>query len=427
MARTVRDTKLESRAARERLKARGKPYWRELEPQCHLGYRRLSGKAGRWCVRHYAGQQTYQVETIATADDYSDADGVAVLSYRQAQATARQRMVDRAHHAGGKRAGPITVADAVEAYLGFLRDNRKTAADAAYRANAFILPILGAVEVQALTTERLRHWLAALANAPPRLRSRKGEAPRHAKADHSAEARRRRRSSANRVLTTIKGALNFAWREGLVPSDAAWRRVEPFENVDAARLRYLSVAEAKRLLNACDPEFRPLAEAALQTGARYGELARLQVHDFNPDAGTLAIRQSKSGTPRHIVLTDEGQRLFARWCAGRAGDALLFARADGRPWEKSAQGRPMRDACARAKIAPRIAFHGLRHTWASLSVMAGMPLMIVARNLGHRDTRMCERHYSHLSPSFEAESIRAHAPRFGSKPDKKVAALSRRA
>ena len=425
MARTVRDTKLESRAARERLKARGKPYWRELEPGCHLGYRRLSGKAGRWCVRHYAGQQTYQVETIATADDYSDADGVAVLSYRQAQAVARQRMVDRAHQAAGKR-GPITVADAVETYLGFLRDNRKTAADAAYRVNAFILPTLGAVEVSALTTEKLRHWLAALAATPPRRRSRKGEAPRHAKTDHSTEARRRRRSSANRVLTTLKAALNFVWREGHVPSDTAWRRVEPFENVDAARLRYLTLAEAKRLLNACEPEFRPLVEAALQTGARLGELVRLQVHDFNPDAGTLAIRESKTGAPRHVVLTDEGQRLFAQWCAGRAGDALLFARANGRPWEKSAQARPMREACARAKIEPPIAFHGLRHSWASLSVMAGMPLMIVARNLGHRDTRMCERHYSHLSPSFEAESIRAHAPRFGSKPDKKIAALVRR-
>ena len=40
---------------------------------------------------------------------------------------------------------------------------------------------------------------------------------------------------------------------------------------------------------AADVEFRPLVIAALQTGCRYQELARLKVADFNPDVGTLAI------------------------------------------------------------------------------------------------------------------------------------------
>jgi hypothetical protein len=42
-----------------------------------------------------------------------------------------------------------------------------------------------------------------------------------------------------------------------------------------------------------------------------------------------------------------------------------------------------------------------------------MPLMVVAKNLGHADTRMVERHYGHLAPSFVADAIRAGAPRFG--------------
>jgi integrase len=44
-------------------------------------------------------------------------------------------------------------------------------------------------------------------------------------------------------------------------------------------------------------------------------------------------------------------------------------------------------------------FHILRHTWASLAIMAGAPLMVVARNLGHAAKRMVERHYGHLAPS----------------------------
>ena len=77
----------------------------------------------------------------------------------------------------------------------------------------------------------------------------------------------------------------------------------------------------------------------------------------------------------------------------------------------------MREAVKRAKIAPSISFHGLRHTWASLAVMAGMPLMVVGRNLGHVDTRMVEKHYGHLAASYVADEVRKSAPKFGFKPN----------
>ena len=195
--------------------------------------------------------------------------------------------------------------------------------------------------------------------------------------------------------------------------------------MDAARIRYLTVAEAKRLTNSCDPEFRPLVQAALHTGARYSELTRLQAQDFNPNAGTLAVRQSKSGKARHIVLTNEGVALFRQLTAGKSGDELILPRPNGEPWGQAHQTRPMRDAVKRAKIAPSISFHGLRHTWASLSVQAGMPLMVVARNLGHADTRMVEKHYGYLSDDYLKKAVREHAPSFGFKPDKTVVELGR--
>jgi integrase len=77
----------------------------------------------------------------------------------------------------------------------------------------------------------------------------------------------------------------------------------------------------------------------------------------------------------------------------------------------------------RAKLTPPITFHGMRHTWASHAVMNGVPLIVVARNLGHKDTRMVERVYGHLAPSFVVNAIRAGAPRYGIEPDKKVTAL----
>ena len=72
----------------------------------------------------------------------------------------------------------------------------------------------------------------------------------------------------------------------------------------------------------------------------------------------------------------------------------------------------MSAACAAARIEPEISFHILRHTWASLAIMAGVPLMVVAENLGHADTRMVEKHYGHLADSYKAQAIRTGGPRF---------------
>jgi integrase len=193
--------------------------------------------------------------------------------------------------------------------------------------------------------------------------------------------------------------------------------------VDAARVRYLTTDEARRLLNACAQDFRTIVEAALLTGVRYGELTAMTVSDLNRDSGTVHVRTSKAGRARHVVLNDEGHALFERLSAGRAGDERIFLKADGTMWAKSHQHRPLKAACERAKIVPSLDFHSLRHTWASLSIMAGAPLLVVARNLGHSDTRMVERHYGHLAQSYVAETIRRTAPTFGASSVHNVVAI----
>jgi integrase len=275
------------------------------------------------------------------------------------------------------------------------------------------VPKLGAIECEKLNAGELRKWLQQVASAPARIRGKKGNGPRFRELDEKDDdAVRRRRASANRTLTILKAALNMAWREGKIASDDAWRRVTPFEEADAARVRYLQIEEARRLINACDPEFRDLLRAALATGARYSELANLKVADFNPDAGTVHVRASKSGKGRHIVLTEEGIRQFNALCAGRAATKWILVKRDGGKWLKSHQARPMRDACVRAGVTPLASFHTLRHTYASLSIMAGAPLLVVATNLGHSDTRMVEKHYGHLAADYVATEIRKAAPRF---------------
>ena len=111
--------------------------------------------------------------------------------------------------------------------------------------------------------------------------------------------------------------------------------------------------------------------------------------------------------------------------AGRDGAELVFATKTGGAWTKSAQTRPMANACRNAKISPPIGFHGLRHTWASLAAMNGVPLLVVAKNLGQPDTRMVEKHYGHLAPSYVADAIRAGAPRFGTVEPNNIASVRR--
>jgi integrase len=414
MARKVRDKQLDTREARSKLTPRGKPYWRAIEAGLHVGYRRLKGRAGTWWVRHYLKNRRYETKGIGAADDLSDADGRAVLSFWQAQSKAREIMVDRAHAADGAT-GPCTVSQAMEDYLVDLGTHRKSEADARSRFNAFIRDQLGHILVDALTTKQIRAWHIALANRPARIRTKKGEKQRHRELGTDSESVRRRKSSANRTLATLRSALNRAWREGEARSDTAWRRVKPFKETTAARGRYLQTVEAQRLINASDLDFRILVQAALMTGARYGELARLKVADFNHDSGTLAVLRSKSGKSRHIELTDEGVQFFEQLCAGRAGDELMLRHPDGSAWSKSQQCPRMKEACTRAKIAP-ISFHGLRHTWTSLAIMNKTPLMVVARNLGHRDTRMLEQHYAHLAESYVRAAIKDGAPKFGFEP-----------
>lgn len=423
MARTTRDANLETRTARGRLAVRGKPYYRSLEPGLHLGYRKHKAGAGKWVVRLYNGEEKYTVETIGTADDFSDADGVAIIDFKQAQTKARTLLVQRAHVDAGV-AKPYTVAMAMEAQIEYLRNEKKTAIDAKYKIDAQILPALGHIEVARLTTEQITKWRNSLVAAAPRLRTKKGEAQKFRTRDpDDADALRARRSTAKRVSNILIAGLNRAFQAGKVPSDIAWRRVEKIKNVDSARLRYLGIKEAKRLFNACEPDFRSLVEAAALTGCRYGELCRLQVGDYNPDSGTIVIREAKSGKPRHVVLTSEGISLFDAQCVGRNAGETMFRKSDGDPWGPAHQSRLMARACKNARIDPPIGFHGLRHTWASHAIMNGVPLMVVARNLGHSDTRMVEKHYGHLAPSYVTDVIRDKAPRFGTNKPAKVRSI----
>ncbi len=411
MARTIRNAKLDTRSARARLPAKKSAYWVSISRGFAVGYRKGT-KGGMWLAKTVEG--VYRREaTLGAADDALNADGERVLDYAQAQAKARDWLASLHSEVV---VGPYTVERCLDDYItDYKRRGGKALDRLETTANAFIRPQLGASEVKALTAVMIRQWHAQIAEAPARLRSRRTATTQKVRVFDMDDpnAVRQRRASANRILGVLKAALNLAFREGHAQSDEAWRRVRPFREASAPKIRYLTHAEAQRLVNACGPASRPLVQTALLTGCRYGEIVAFRVSDFDREAGTVSVRASKAGRPRHVVLTEDGIALFERHVAGKLGTALIFARPDAAPWGRSHQHRPLREACRRARIDPPASFHILRHTYATHLLQAGAPLPVIAANLGHADTRMTERHYAHLVPSHVTRVIRETMPRLG--------------
>ncbi len=408
MPRKARDERLDTRTARLRLPVRREPYWRSIQEGRALGYRRLgAGKAGTWIARHYQAATARRYLALGSADDLLDADGVDTLTFVQAQQKADEWFKTLARQDGKVAPEPLTVARAVEDYLAdYTGRGGKALRDLQTAINAHILPPLGSRRVSDLTAEAIKRWHHALAAAPARLRSAAADEKPRRRSAIDANDKRARRATANRVLTILKAACNLAFRDGRVASDDPWRRVQPFDKVSAARVRYLTDEEAARLVNACPPDLRTLVTAALLTGCRYGELIALRASDINLAAGVLTVNVSKGGGARHVTLPDEARQFFGTLTAGQPASVLILTRADGQPWGKSHQFRPMRKACAAAGIKPGASFHVLRHTHASRLAMKGVPMAVITAQLGHSDVKITAKHYAHLAPGFVADTIR---------------------
>lgn len=409
MARTVRDHRIETRAARLRLGQRAEPYWTLLSEGFHLGYYK-GKKSAKWVARfRQPGQgDGYVKTTLGEADDTADADGNRILDYRQAQDKARGWL--RAVEGGVTVTARFTVGDALDEYIKAFR--KKDLVNTKRRVEQFIRPALGNLRLASLSAVQVRKFHEDRANTPARIRSRKGEEQKFRPLD-SQEAKRRRMSTANRDLTVLKAALNLAYANGRIATDHAWRSVKPFKNVDGAKLRFLTDDEARRLVNAAGSEFRPIVQAALLTGARWGELRNVKVADVDLRAATVRLTETKGGEPRDCFLEGEGLALFKAHTLGKSGDMPVFPAPDGKTWADSTQIRRMALACEAGNVKPSAAFHDLRRTFGARLARRGVPMAVIAQALGHKDERITRKHYAHLSPSYVADTVREHMAGLG--------------
>lgn len=229
MGRTVKDVRLQDRAARTRLPVSPDIYWRAINEGCHIGYYR-GERGGKWVVRYRepGGGKGYTKIRIGEADDVRDADGERVLDWKQAQAKAHEWFEDQAR-GGVKPAGPFTVAAALDEYTASVKARTGSIpTDMKSRVDEIIKPVLGHHEVGNLTQKIIGDWHEARANSPATLRTKRGAEKQNERTLDDKEALRKRRATANRDLTVLKAALNRAAESRDWMPIAAWAKVKPF-------------------------------------------------------------------------------------------------------------------------------------------------------------------------------------------------------
>jgi integrase len=222
--------------------------------------------------------------------------------------------------------------------------------------------------------------------------------------------------TANKELSRLKHLLNRAVAWGYL-RDSPARAIKKVKDTPG-RVRYLSAEELDLLLNGRietvkasdgrtwtvrrgpDPSLRIYIVAALQSGARRGELLNLRWNDVDMKAQTLTFRQTKNGDSRTIPMTATMRALLQEL---------------PRPLDPGAPVLPQRSPQALSRVFGYLVkrlgikdlhFHDLRHDAASTLTMAGVSQRAVMAMLGHRDPRMTVR-YQHLSPEHLHEAARA--------------------
>ena len=157
MARTVKDAYLATRTARANLPARKRPHYRLILQGLHLGYYRGS-RTGSWSARRFIGHGRYQETKLGAADDVADADGVAILTFGQAQEQARAWFTARALADAGYPDPLVhyTVSDALDDYeRDYVRRGGKAVGRLRHTVTAHIRPILGSLELEKLTRAKI--------------------------------------------------------------------------------------------------------------------------------------------------------------------------------------------------------------------------------------------------------------------------------
>jgi len=266
-----------------------------------------------------------------------------------------------------------------------------------------LIPALGHVSLQKLTPEMIRGMY--------RQKLDEGKKPATVRAIHSM----------------LHRALEEAVKDGLVARNVASLVKAP--RIEKGEKQVLNADQAKQLLEVVrGSSLDALLVLALATGMRRGELLALRWNDIDLERGTLVVRHTVSriagyglveGEPktragrRRIVLPVVVVEALRRHQAGQeqmrvvAGDSwqekgIVFADKDGGFLDPDSVVRRYKRLLKRVGL-PRLCFHDLRHSAATILLAADVHPKKVQELLGHSSISMTLDLYSHVIPSMQQD------------------------
>lgn len=168
------------------------------------------------------------------------------------------------------------------------------------------------------------------------------------------------------------------------PPKVVWLKCPP------SKTNYLSADECALLLSKSEGVIGEMILTALRTGMRQGELKGLQWSSIDWENRTITVRHSlcdytrqlgspKSNKIRTIPMdTDVYEALFKR----KKETGYVFLDSKKRPFESHGLEKELREVRYKAGLRP-IGWHTLRHSFATLLAIKGVPLHLVQKLLGH--------------------------------------------
>jgi integrase len=238
--------------------------------------------------------------------------------------------------------------------------------------------------------------------------------------------------SAARTAIAARSVLGRALREaeaaGLVARNVA-RLARP-PRAPSVEMKTLTSAQARTLLKFAEGDrLAALYHVALTTGARQGELLALRWQDVDFDAGVMRIRRTLMHSGGGLTFAEPKTRASRRavLLGPSAVDALRRHRVTqatermrrGSLWQDhdlvfpSAVGTPLDGGNLlqnthyplpmRAGL-PRLRFHDMRHTAATLMLEQGVHPKVVAERLGHATVNVTLNVYSHVTPTMQRDA-----------------------
>ena len=218
-----------------------------------------------------------------------------------------------------------------------------------------------------------------------------------------------RAHTINFEVGALRTILNVAIKWGYLKENPT-KGVTRLKVNDAKPVRFLTVEECHKLLNASPPDLYPIYFTFLNTGMRKAELENLEWADVDFNRRKIKIRRKEFWQPktgeREIPVSQQLYDLLQKLKdANESGlkSNFVFAHKDGGRIRVKLREKLIQIA-AKAGIEDLTKLHTLRHTFASHLIMQGVDLPTVKKLMGHSDiqTTMI---YAHLAPDHLADAV----------------------